>query len=83
MKNVLAGDCHEVVITCDVAWSAHHGERGSVTPDGQSHHSLSDAGHILSMMTGQSSAQESVRDERVEGMENTSNTRHKTLITQL
>ena len=65
VKNVLAGDCHEVVITCDVAcglvspsWGG-----GSVTPDGQSHHSLSDAGHILSMMTGQSSAQESQRWE--------------------
>ena len=38
-------------------------------------HSINDDWH--------SWAQESVRDERVEEMENTTNTRHKTLITQL
>ncbi len=52
MNNVLAGNyCHDMLITCYLAcgvvspsWGG-----GSVIPDGQSHHSLSDTGHITSM----------------------------------
>lgn len=72
VNNVLAGNCcHDVLITCYVAcglvspsWGG-----GSVTPDGQSHHSLSDAGHITSMA-----------GERVKGKKTLKNSQKKKVI---
>ena len=68
VNNVLAGII--VVTTCSsrvmwpVAWSAHHGGEGSVTPDGQSHHSLSDTGHITSMAGERVKAKKTIKNSQ-------------------